>query len=292
LGIKHLLPQLKETYTGFHELQLMSSKLPLFDHALSSPTAFTPEALLDAARAERGISPESVPEICVLEFDGDLTDWLVSKRIATPYKAWACFHTTMFSLEVDGVACGIVPRAIGGPYSVLVTEQMAVSGARVVLGLTSAGRVSSAMPIPGLVAVKRAIRDEGTSYHYLRPAASVGAPLSLASLLESELLRAHLLPVMSGTVWTTDAPYRETAKQLTSHAKAGVLAVEMQAASLFAFSKARGFPVGMAAYVTNSISRTGKAFDKGARELEFGILEAICRAGKRFVSSSNTRKKK
>lgn len=88
-------------------------------------------------------------------------------------------------------------------------------------------------------------------------------------------------------MWTTDAPYREKAKQLASHARAGVLAVEMQAASLFAFSAARRFPVGIVAHVTNSASQTSKGFDNGDHELEFVILEAICRAGKRFVSSSN-----
>jgi hypothetical protein len=61
----------------------------------------------------------------------------------------------------------------------------------------------------------------------------------------------------------------------------------MQAASLFAFSAALRFPVGMVAHVTNSASQTGKAFDKGDYRLGFGILEAICRAGKRFVSTSN-----
>jgi len=94
------------------------------------------------------------------------------------------------------------------------------------------------------------------------------------------------MPVMSGTVWTTDAPYRETQEQLNSHAATGVLAVEMQAASLFAFSAARRFPVGVVAHVTNSSSREGRAFDKGVHELEFAILKAICRAGKHFVSSS------
>lgn len=170
-------------------------------------------------------------------------------------------------------------------HTVLVAEQMAISGARVVLGLTWAGRVSSAMPVPGLVAVTHAIHDEGTSYHYLPPAAAIDAPQEVASLLESEL-RTLSLPVLSGSVWTTDAPYRETAEELANHAEAGVLAVEMQAASLFAFSAARRFPVGIVAHVTNSVSRTGKVFDKGVHELEFGIFEAICRAGKRFVSTS------
>jgi uridine phosphorylase len=108
----------------------------------------------------------------------------------------------------------------------------------------------------------------------------------VAGLLESEL-RTLPLPVLSGTVWTTDAPYRETEEQLAAHAKAGVLAVEMQAASLLAFSAARRFPVGVVAHVTNSSSPEGRAFDKGVHEREFEILKAICRAGKRFVSSSN-----
>jgi len=264
----------------------MKDSLPLFDHALDSPSAFTPEALMDVVRTDRRLPPEPIPQVCVLEFDGDLTDWLVSKGAMNLCRSWACFHTAMFLLEVDGINCGIVPRTIGGPFAVLVAEQMAISGARLVLGLTSAGRVSFDMPVPGLVAVTSAIRDEGTSYHYLPPAAVVDAPSEVASFLESELGKLHL-PVRSGVVWTTDAPYRETAEQLASHAKAGVLAVEMQAASLFAFSEARRFPVGTVAHVTNSTSQMGKAFDKGDREQEFGILKAICRAGKRFVSSTN-----
>lgn len=265
----------------------MKESLPLFNHALNQPTAFSPEALTEAVRAQRHISREPIPRICVLELDGDLTDWLVSTGVAHPLKSWACFHTTMFSLEVDGTTFGLVPRTIGGPFAVLVAEQMAVSGARVVFGLTSAGRVASRMPVPGLVAVTSAIRDEGTSYHYLPPARMVDGPSKVARLLESEL-RGLPLPVLSGPVWTTDAPYRETEGQLAAHAKAGMLAVEMQAASLFAFSVAHRFPVGVVAHVTNSVGDTDEQFHKGSHELEFEILKGICRAGNRLVSSSNT----
>ena len=262
----------------------MKERLPLLDHPLSSPSAFTPEALVNAVRMDRHLNPEPIPDVCILEFDGDLTDWLVSRGVAKTNRAWACFHTTMYSVNVDGMICGIVPRTIGGPYAVLVAEQMAVSGARLVLGLTSAGRVASSMPVPGLAVATRAIRDEGTSYHYLPQAAGVDAPREVAKLLESEL-RTLTLPVLFGTVWTTDAPYRETEEQLARHAEAEVLAVEMQAASLFAFSKARGFPVGLVAYVTNSLGQAGKDFDKGSHQLEFEILKKICRAGDRWVSS-------
>jgi uridine phosphorylase len=263
----------------------MKKAVPLLNHPLGAPSSFSPEALVEAVREERGLKPEPIPLVCVLEFDGDLTDWLVSTGLAKPVKSWACFHTTMFSLDVGGVTCGIVARTIGGPYAVLVAEQMAVSGARIVLGLTSAGRVSQEMPVPGLVAVTAAVRDEGTSYHYLPAGETVAAPKKMARLLELEL-RKLSLPVRAGTVWTTDAPYRETASQLTGHAARGVLAVEMQAASLFAFSKARRFPVGIVAYVTNGSGQTGAGFDKGPHHLEFEILKQMCLAGGRFVLSS------
>ena len=52
----------------------MNEHLPLFRHRLSSPSAFQPETLIEAVRVERGIEIVPVPQICVLDFDGDLTD--------------------------------------------------------------------------------------------------------------------------------------------------------------------------------------------------------------------------
>ena len=263
----------------------MTGRFPLLEHELKAPTAFTPESLVDAVRTSRRIRSIPIPEVCVLEFDGDLTDWLISTRKVRVFGGWACFHTTMYSLEVDGSPFGIVPRTIGGPYAVLVAEQMAVSGARVVLGLTSAGRVSASMPVPGLVVATKALRDEGTSYHYLPASSEVRSPPRVASFLAAEL-RTLRLPVVRGMVWTTDAPYRETSGQISRHADEGLLAVEMQAASLFAFSMARRFPVGLVAHVTNSVDQKGSEFDKGSRQSEFEILQSICRAGKKFVETA------
>ena len=255
----------------------MDKHFPLFRHRLASPSAFRPEALVEAVRAERGIETASVPEICVLDFDGDLTDWLVKTGMAHPYPAWACFHTTMYSFEIDGTECGIVARTIGGPYAVLVAEQLYVSGARVLLGLTSAGRVSPALPVPSLVVATSAIRDEGTSYHYLSAADIVTAPAKLAANLY-EGLQGLGFPVSQGLVWTTDAPYRETTEELQEHAANGALAVEMQAASLFAFAQGRDANVGVVAHVTNAIDHTGEPFDKGSDEHGWHIVRAMCRA--------------
>lgn len=182
---------------------------------------------------------------------------------------------------MDTERVGVIARTIGGPYAVLVAEQLAASGVRVILGLTSAGQVSPGLKIPSLVIPTTAIRDEGTSYHYLPAAESVDGDAGLALALEAELGGLGL-PVVTGPVWTTDAPYRETAEQLERHARDGVLAVEMQAAALFAFGAARGVRCGVVAHVTNGVDHSAEAqFEKGTHHLGFEILKAMARAGRR-----------
>src|SRR5258708_29909128 len=172
---------------------------PLLRHELDSPSEFTPEELARAVRAARGLPDAVVPPVCVLDFDGDLTDWLVGDGRTVPFEPWACFHTRMYLLETEGVRCGIIPRTIGGPYAVLIAEQLRVSGARLILGLTSSGRVSPSLPLPSFVVVTSAIRDEGTSFHYLPAAGKVDCPTPIADLL-TERLRSLGSPVVQVSV--------------------------------------------------------------------------------------------
>lgn len=271
--------------TGSAINKSMTEQLSLFRHRLSSPTAFTPEALVTAVRNGRTMDAISVPPICVLDFDGDLADWLLQAGLTRPHPGWACFHTTMQAFQMDELECGLIARTIGGPYAVLVAEQLHVSGAQVILGLTSAGRVDPGLPLPSLVVATSAIRDEGTSYHYLPAADVVSAPLELAETLYQGL-QGLSLPVSKGLVWTTDAPYRETLEQLEENSSKGALAVEMQAASLFAFATARHANVAVVAHVTNAIGQTSASFDKGSDEHGWQIVQAMCRASRAFTNAA------
>ncbi len=254
-----------------------NSKLPILDHPLKQPAVFTARNLMADVRRARRIPTGVVPPLCVLDFDGDLTDWLVQKGIARPFPSWPCFHTTMFAIEVEGVRCGIIPRTIGGPYAVLIAEQLEAAGAQLIIGLTSAGRVSPDLPLPCLVVVTGAIRDEGTSYHYLPASREIACSAPLLPLLERELIETGWT-VRAGKVWTTDAPYRETKQQLQCWANEGVLAVEMQAASLFAFGVARGVAVACVAMVSNAVDHDGRQFDTGSQEDGLRILKGCARA--------------
>ena len=80
-----------------------SNDIPLLKHPLGAPSAFTADSLVAAVRSERKLPSEAVPPVCLLEFDGDLTDWMVTAGHAQVYKNWACFHTVMHTIEVDGL---------------------------------------------------------------------------------------------------------------------------------------------------------------------------------------------
>jgi uridine phosphorylase len=264
------------------------STLPLLHtHVLEQPSVLTAEALMQEVRRTRRLKALPVPSVCVLDFDGDLFDGLVDEGTARPVAEWACFHTPMVALRRHGVRCGVVPRTIGGPFAVLVAEQLIAAGATVVVGLTSSGRLAAALPLPSLVIATEAIRDEGTSLHYLPAAERVSAPsASLVAALADSL--ASVAPVTRGLVWTTDAPYRETATQVRHWSRAGALAVEMQAASLFAFGQARNAAVGVVAMVSNSGDHTGEQFDTGEHAYRVAVLDGIIAGAARVIRAGRT----
>jgi uridine phosphorylase len=265
---------------------MSTDSLPLLQHVLGSPSALTPERLMGAVRAERGLANEAVPPLCVLDFDGDLSDHLAATGMSSPWSSWACFHTSMRAITMEGITCGIVPRTIGGPYAVLVSEQLWAAGAKLIVGITSAGRVSASLPLPSIVIVAEAVRDEGTSLHYLAPAASIAAPTTdILDPLVKELSTVSSA-ARRGRVWTTDAPYRETAEQLRFWADRGVLAVEMQAASLFAFAHARSAQVAMVALVSNAVDEVTDDFNTGGNDYRLRVLRAVAHAALTFVPST------
>jgi hypothetical protein len=219
----------------------------------------------------------------VLDFDGDLFDHLAAQGLSTPWPSRACFHTSMRALTLDGApvascrAQSVVPAPCWLPSN-------CAAGARLIVGMTFAGRVSTNLPLPSIVIVDEAVRDEGTSLHYLPPSPTLCAPTTeLLDALVRELstIAAH---VHRGRVWTADAPYRETAEQLQLWATQNVLAVEMQAASLFAFARARAARVAVVALVSNSVDAGTDGFDTGGNEFRTDVLAAIARAGLALLS--------
>ncbi len=233
------------------------------DHAVSS--VFRPEALLREARRQKGLPFIAVPRVCMLDPDGDVVRHLKQTGLGRIHEGWACYHTELLTFDVDGIGeVGIIGCAVGAPFAVLVAEQLFASGCQLLISVTSAGQITDNGPTPYFVLIDRALRDEGTSYHYLPPATFAEAPdaTSLARVGEvvSELPG---VAVHRGATWTTDAPYRETEAAITRARDFGVLAVEMESAALYAFASATSHSVVCFAHVTNAMAQTEGDFEKG-----------------------------
>ena len=87
-----------------------------------------------------------MPEICILDPDGDIVRTLRASGRGQSFNGWACYHTEMLTFELAGMPAGIVGCAVGAPFAVLVAEQMFASGCRLLLSVTSAGRIASDLP--------------------------------------------------------------------------------------------------------------------------------------------------
>lgn len=233
------------------------------DHG--SPSVFRPAALLREARRQRGLPDAPVPPVCVLDPDGDLVRRLRREGRARPHPGWACYHTGLDLFALGAREVGAVAFAVGAPFAVLVAEELFASGCRLLLSLTSAGQVAPEVPTPSFVLIERALRDEGTSYHYLPPSDfAEGDPALIARAAAA--LAGCGRPVVAGASWTTDAPFRETEGAIAAARAGGALAVEMEAAALYAFARAAGAAVVCLAHVTNSMGRDGDDFEKGEAE--------------------------
>lgn len=226
------------------------------------PSVFLPESLLREARRQRGIPLADIPRVCLLDPDGDVVRFLQQTGSGCRSDCWACYHTDLWQTEIGGETIGIVGNAVGAPFAVLVAEELFASGGQLVVSVTSAGQLDARLALPATILIDRALRGEGTSYAYLPPARYVAGDQRLLDAVASELARAGLGAVRGG-VWTTDAPFRETRSAIAVAAGQGLLAIEMEAAGLYAFAEARDRSVVCFALVTNQMAQNGDDFEKG-----------------------------
>src|SRR6202047_939566 len=248
---------------------------PILDNKHTSmPSVFAPAALLREARRQKGLDTSEVPPVCILDPDGDLVRRLRQTGVAKPFAGWPCYHTELDTFDLGGQRVGIVGRVVGASFAVLVAEELFASGCDTMVSLTSAGQIVPAGRPPYFVVIDRSLRDEGTSYHYAPPSEFADADPDLVTIAAAAL--AEIGPrCAAGASWTTDAPFRETAKAIEAARSKGILAVEMEAAALYTFARVAGVRVLCLAHVTNTMGLAGDDFEKGEADGTRDALAAL-----------------
>ncbi len=225
---------------GRPALELVPGVVPLLerkDH--DAPSIFRPENMLREARRQKSLNSDAVPAICVIDPDGDIVTHVRRVCAASPCKSWACFHTRMWEWRASDIRCGIVGQVVGGSFSVLVAEQLFASGCELLVNIASAGQITNIGRPPYYILIERLVELAARAF------GCAGR-------------RVH-----RGATWTTDAPFRETAEAIELRRRDGILAVEMEAAALYAFAAAWSRPVICLAHVSNRLGCVEGDFEKG-----------------------------
>lgn len=242
-----------------------NSRYPLFDHSYKDEPVFLPGNMLELARLQKNLPPMVAPKGCLLDFDGELIDFLMVNGEAALESSWPCFHTHLYRWRFNGQDYGIIGGTVGASFAVLVSEELFALGCQSLVTISSAGLISDNLHPPFFLLIEEALRDEGTSYHYLPPARFAQADHLLVDTVAQQL-RENGLPVIRGKSWTTDAPFRETSNTIHARQEEGIIAVEMEASALLAMAEALDKRVICISHITNSMATRNDDFEKGGND--------------------------
>jgi uridine phosphorylase len=202
---------------------------------------FTPTAALTHALGLHGrtLDEARLPSTLIATFDTAIYRDLLAATSADQAPQVPAAVMTVAQGKVGERHVTLRKLGIGAPAAISVLEEMIALGVRDLLIVGTGGSLQPALPIGSFVVPTGAIREEGTSFHYVPAGAELAPDATLAQAL-AEAVVAQGGGVTFGPVWTTDAPYRELRSKVAAYGAMGALAVEMEASALFALAQFRG----------------------------------------------------
>ena len=247
----------------------MNKEIPLLFGSPKDKALFTPRDFL----GHRNVNPKV--DIAIIYFC-DKFDKLVRKKYPAITDRKFYSNKNFKPAIINKKRIAFLKSEIGGASSGASVEELIESGAKQIIFVGSCGTLQD-LPIGSFIIPTKAIRDEGTSYHYATPSKYSYANKELTQKL-GQLCIDNKFDHKIGTTWTTDAPYRETIKKVKKYVKEGVLSVEMEAASLFAIAKYRKITIAGIFWISDQLLEkwtpafTTKHYQNGAKNA-FEIIE-------------------
>ena len=198
--------------------------------------------------------------------------------------AWEDGPHPLVEIEHAGQRVAVLHSGVGAPLAAGLLEDTIALGCRAFVVCGGAGVLQPELALGHIIVVDSAVRDEGTSHHYLPAGRLINADRSSVDHLEA-LLRERGIPFLTGRVWTTDAPYRETPAKIAARRSEGCVAVEMEAAALAAVAAFRGVPLVQLVYGGDDLS--GQVWDhrswQNQAEIRDNLVELAAEAALRMV---------
>jgi uridine phosphorylase len=206
-----------------------------------------PHAVLEPAQNIHHL--DAMPRRAVLCFFQEVITALIQqgKLMALHSLKSEMGHHPIFELSYRGSRLAVFHPGVGAPLAAGFLEELIALGCEKFIACGGAGVLDSSLAVGHILVPTAAIRDEGTSYHYLPPGREVQANPAAIEAIEATLTE-HKVPYLKTKTWTTDAFYRETAGRIQQRKADGCLTVEMEAAAFFAVARFRSVSLGQILY--------------------------------------------
>jgi len=225
---------------------LSARRVPLLEYDPS------PTAIIEPRRIYKSTG---MPKHCVLCFFQDVIDDLVQNGGAREIDndIGEDGRHPVYEIDFNGRRLAVLHPRVGAAMAAAMLDRTIARGARKFIACGGAGVLDSSIAVGHIVVPSSAIRDEGTSYHYLPPAREVAPhPRALAAI--EKTLKRNALDYIVAKTWTTDGLFRETRARMLARKREGCLTVEMEAAAFFAVAQFRRVQFGQILYGGDDLS--------------------------------------
>jgi Uridine phosphorylase len=219
---------------------------------------------------------DAVPERCVLCFFSEAIEKILAEY---PHKIISNFlsegiNFPLYELDYKGEKIALIQSAVGAPIAAGQVEELTAMGCKKFIACGMCGVLQKELTIGHLIIPIAAVRDEGTSYHYIKPSREITANERIVRIIENTLLEKKI-PYVKAKTWTTDAFYRETPQKIAQRKNEGCVSVEMETSAYIAVSQYNNVEFGQILCSGDSLG--GDEWDKRNYNNRTDIREFVLR---------------
>ena len=220
--------------------------------------------------------PADISDRCVLCFFGEAIEKILSActhRIITYFKAES-IRLPIYEIEYKNEKLVLLQAYVGAPGAAAQIDELTALGCRKFIACGGCGVLQKDIAVGHIIIPIAAVRDEGTSYHYVEPSREISANARVVKVLENTLSEQKM-PYIRAKTWTTDAIYRETPAKIQQRIREGCVTVEMETSAYIAVSQYNEVDFGQILYAGDSLA--GDEWDNRSWEDRTDIRELVLR---------------
>ena len=219
---------------------------------------------------------DDIPEGCVLCFFSEAIDKIIGEY---PHKIIFWFKSEginypLYELDYKGEKISLIQACAGAPLAAGQIEELSALGCKKFIACGMCGVLKKELTVGHLIIPIAAVRDEGTSYHYITPSREITANEHIVDIIEGIFLEKDV-PYIKAKTWTTDAFYRETPQKVAQRKEEGCVTVEMETSAYMAVSKFNNVEFGQ--ILCSGDSLAGEEWDKRNYSKRVDIREYVLR---------------